>query len=133
MNKFFADKDTIKHRLNICKSCNHYFKLTGTCKLCGCFMRVKTTIARLNCPDKPPRWERVYSFSEVTIPDSIKEEVRNIWPDMAHGRFKDVETKFRAVDIYNTMTNSNISKRTSCTSCLSAIKEAFSRIINENK
>ena len=80
MNKFFADKDTIKHRLNICKSCNHYFKLTGTCKLCGCFMRVKTTIARLNCPDKPPRWERVYSFSEVTIPDSIKEEVRNIWP-----------------------------------------------------
>lgn len=43
-----APDDTIKQRLDTCSTCEHY---TGTnCKLCGCYMKIKTRIALEKCP-----------------------------------------------------------------------------------
>ena len=130
MNKFFADKDTRKMRLDICRKCPKYISLTGNCRICGCFMRVKTSIAKLSCPDNPQRWSKVYTYDEVKVPDNLRDEVEIIWEDMKGGKFKNYEVKFQAIDLYNTLTNSGISHRTSCTSCLSSIKEFFKQIIN---
>lgn len=38
------------NRLNICKKCENYINLTTTCKLCGCFMIIKTKIDSASCP-----------------------------------------------------------------------------------
>ena len=48
-----AEKDKApfhEERLNICKECPRFFKPTGTCKECGCFMRVKTRLKSASCP-----------------------------------------------------------------------------------
>jgi hypothetical protein len=37
-------------RYDICKSCQHFFSPTTTCKKCGCFMVVKTRIPMAMCP-----------------------------------------------------------------------------------
>jgi len=37
-------------RLDICKTCQYFFKPTTTCMKCGCFMAVKTYIPRVSCP-----------------------------------------------------------------------------------
>ena len=33
-----------------CQACEHFFKPTGTCKKCGCFMNVKTKLKAAKCP-----------------------------------------------------------------------------------
>lgn len=37
-------------RFSICKECPEFFKPTGQCKKCGCFMRLKVVIPNQNCP-----------------------------------------------------------------------------------
>jgi len=37
-------------RWSLCQSCEYLFKPTGTCKKCGCFMKVKTKLAKAKCP-----------------------------------------------------------------------------------
>lgn len=39
-----------KERFAICTACEHLYKPTHSCKLCGCFMGLKTTLARAECP-----------------------------------------------------------------------------------
>lgn len=39
-----------KTRFDICKSCEHLYTPTNTCKKCGCFMGVKTWIEDVKCP-----------------------------------------------------------------------------------
>jgi len=39
-----------KDRFDICKSCPELTELTSRCKKCGCFMKLKTTIAQSQCP-----------------------------------------------------------------------------------
>ena len=133
MISFFADKDTRQMRLSICKACPKYIKLTGNCRVCGCFMSIKTSIAKLSCPDKPKRWDKVNTYENVDVPDNLKKEVLTIWEDMKYDKFKNYETKFKAIDLYNTLTNSGISKSTSCASCLSSVKKFFEKIVKEKK
>ena len=38
------------YRLEICKTCPFYRKLSNTCKKCGCFMTLKTTLKNARCP-----------------------------------------------------------------------------------
>lgn len=47
-----AEDDEKKKRLKICAGCPRLFKPTYTCKECGCFMRVKTTLKTAKCPLK---------------------------------------------------------------------------------
>jgi len=37
-------------RLDTCLKCEHLFKPTTSCKLCGCFMKAKTYIPSQSCP-----------------------------------------------------------------------------------
>lgn len=37
-------------RLSACRGCEHFIKLTGQCKHCMCFMRLKTTLPHAECP-----------------------------------------------------------------------------------
>ena len=51
-------KKKLKHqdRLKICQSCPNYQKFWKTCKICMCFMPLKTKLRWAECPDEPPRW-----------------------------------------------------------------------------
>jgi hypothetical protein len=37
-------------RLEICKACEWFRPKTQTCKKCGCFMKLKTTLENAVCP-----------------------------------------------------------------------------------
>ena len=39
-----------KSRYEICKKCEHFQKRFAICKMCGCFMRIKTRLLKTNCP-----------------------------------------------------------------------------------
>jgi hypothetical protein len=47
---FWVGKETAQARFDACKSCEHLFKPTNTCKQCGCFMKLKVKIAEATCP-----------------------------------------------------------------------------------
>lgn len=46
----YTDKATRDARYDVCKGCDRLFKLTRTCKECGCFMAAKTWISAASCP-----------------------------------------------------------------------------------
>ena len=52
MNKFFVSDEIYKDRLDICKGCKYYFRPTGSCKVCLCFMSIKARISLMECPQK---------------------------------------------------------------------------------
>ena len=39
-----------EERHNICRGCEHYFKITDQCKECGCIIKWKTKIYKSKCP-----------------------------------------------------------------------------------
>lgn len=39
-----------EERLNICRSCNFFNDTVYQCKLCGCFLQIKTSWASEKCP-----------------------------------------------------------------------------------
>lgn len=52
-SKMLIDKvspETQQYRYDICKSCEKLYKPTDTCKVCGCFMKVKTWMPHQSCP-----------------------------------------------------------------------------------
>ena len=49
-------KLSYQDRYEICKKCPNFNKFWKTCKLCGCFMPLKTKIRWVECPEEPPRW-----------------------------------------------------------------------------
>ena len=47
---YVEDTQLGKDRLEICKACPEFIKLTTTCKKCGCFMAAKTKLKGAACP-----------------------------------------------------------------------------------
>lgn len=47
---YVEDTQLGKDRLEICKACPEFIKLTTTCKKCGCFMAAKTKLKGATCP-----------------------------------------------------------------------------------
>ena len=45
-----VDEKVREERLAICTSCEKFRLKTRTCKVCGCFMDVKTWMPRQKCP-----------------------------------------------------------------------------------
>lgn len=39
-----------KQRFDICQNCEYFYKVTTTCKKCGCFMKLKTWMPAQKCP-----------------------------------------------------------------------------------
>ena len=46
-----------EYRYGICQGCEKLYSPTDTCKMCGCFMKVKTWIPNQECPLK--KWPKV--------------------------------------------------------------------------
>jgi ribosomal protein L32 len=45
-----SQEELAAYRLEICKTCEFYIARSNRCSKCGCFMRLKTTLARATCP-----------------------------------------------------------------------------------
>lgn len=118
MNRFFVTDEVYQDRISICKSCVYYFKPTGTCKDCGCFMKLKARLAPMSCGQK--KWQKT---TEIETPDDLPQEmideVLDVWDDLKTGRAKDQAAKRRMIEIYNVIYMTNYSPTTGCKSCLS--------------
>lgn len=124
--KYFASNEIRKERLDICKQCEHYFKPTGTCKKCGCFMRVKTTLSFTECPIG--KWESTKEIEvPKTLPKHLKKEIKEVWSKIDKGVAKDHETKAQLIELYNTIYGTNYSSKTNCSSCLNSVYKGIKR------
>lgn len=45
-----AEETVIQERINICNNCDYLFQPTRNCKLCGCFIDLKTKLKSSSCP-----------------------------------------------------------------------------------
>jgi hypothetical protein len=46
-----SPEELAAYRLEICKGCPWFRKNSQTCRKCGCFMKLKTTLAHAKCPE----------------------------------------------------------------------------------
>ena len=54
---WFVDPENSKRRLDVCKECPKYIKLSTQCKICLCFMPLKTKLNMSECP--MGKWKEV--------------------------------------------------------------------------
>jgi|TARA_R110002049_G_scaffold2674_2_gene19949 hypothetical protein len=130
MSKFFVNKETYKERLDICKGCTEYFKPSGNCKVCGCFMRIKASISVMECPKQYWLATQEYEAPEE-IPTHLKKEIKEVWGLIEHGQVKDIKTKQRLIELYNTINDTTYSVKTNCSSCLNSIYKFMQDIIKK--
>ena len=127
MNKFFVPNKVYEERLEICRECVYYFKPTGNCKRCMCFMKIKARIAPMECPQK--YWQKT---TEIEMPDDLPqhliEEVLDIWDDLKTGRAKNVETKKKMIELYNVIHMTNYGTGTNCGSCISTCYDGIKKL-----
>ncbi len=45
-----CDEERRTKRYNICKECKHFRAITKQCKVCSCFMPIKTKMLEMTCP-----------------------------------------------------------------------------------
>ena len=127
MNKFFVPNNIYEDRIAICKGCVYYFKPTGSCKICKCFMKIKCRLATQFCPQK--YWDKT---TEVETPDDLPEEIINeildLWKDLKTGRAKNQAAKGKMIELYNTIHNTNYNTHTSCGSCISTCFDGIKKL-----
>ena len=130
MNKFFVPNEIYADRIAICKKCVYYFKLTGSCKVCKCFMKVKARIAPMECPQG--YWQKTTEIETPDdLPQEIIDEILDMWKDLKTGRAKDVAAKKRMIETYNTIYNTNYGTRTNCGSCISTCFDGIKKLYNK--
>ena len=127
MNKFFVPNKVYEERLEICRECVYYFKPTGNCKRCMCFMKIKARLAPMECPQK--YWQKT---TEIETPDDLPqhliEEILDIWDDLKTGRAKNVETKKKMITLYNVIHMTNYGVGTNCGSCISTCFDGIKKL-----
>lgn len=64
LDKFIAEKDVAKERLDICGACQ--FNMGGICVKCGCILVAKTKLKNQKCP-----MDKWLAFDEVVEDVSI--------------------------------------------------------------
>ena len=130
MNKFFVPKDIYKDRIAICKGCTYYSSVLGNCKICKCFMKVKSRIAPMECPKK--YWLKTSIIEARTdIPEEIIEEVLLVWPEIKTGRAKNKEANSKMIELYNIIYGSNYSPTSNCSSCIAACFDGITKIYRQ--
>ena len=117
MNRFFVNKEIYKARLEVCRDCDEYFKPTGSCKVCGCFMRIKASMGIMECPNEYWLATQICEAPKE-IPTHLKEEIKEVWKLIDNGKIKDVKSKQRLIELYNTIHDTTYSVNTNCSSCL---------------
>lgn len=45
-----SEKELAAERLKVCHECENFAKLTDQCRVCWCFMQLKTKMLEANCP-----------------------------------------------------------------------------------
>lgn len=132
MNKFFVPNEIYKDRISICKSCIFYFKPTGTCTDCGCFMKIKARLAPMECSQK--KWQKT---TKIEMPDDLPKEIIDeiilVWDDLKTGVAKNQTAKKRMIEIYNTIFMTNFSTTTNCGSCLSTCYDGIKKLYKKYK
>ena len=132
MSSFFVPSEVYKKRIDICKSCVYYFKPTGSCKICGCFMKLKARISQQYCPEE--KWLAISKIeASQDIPEELIQEVFDLWPYIKTGRATNKDTKRQLVELYNTIYGGHYNLDTSCGSCLNSCFIAIESLYNENK
>lgn len=130
MNKFFVPNEVYEDRIATCKGCIYYFKPTGTCKDCGCFMKIKARLAPMECSQK--KWEKTKEVeAPESLPQEIVDEILDMWEDLKTGRAKNQAAKKRMIETYNTIYNTNYGVRTNCGSCISTCFDGIKKIYKE--
>ena len=130
MNSFLVSKVIYKDRLNTCRGCKHYFKPTGSCKVCGCFMRIKASISVMECPKQYWLATKEYEAPKE-IPTHLKNEIKEVYKLIDKGKIKDIESKQRLIELYNTIHNTNYNTSTNCSSCLNTIYKFMQDVITK--
>ena len=130
-NKYLTTTEEYNKRLDICKSCEFYFKPTGTCKKCGCFMRLKAKISSLSCPIN--KWRNT-SILEKTgeVSKEVLNELIDLWPHIKDRVARDTEIKRRAIELFNLVHNTFFSIDTNCSSCLAQVYNGLQDLYNQN-
>ncbi len=127
MNNFFVKNEVYEERIALCRECVYYFKPTGTCKVCLCFMKVKARIGVMECPQK--YWSKT---TEVERPDDIPEELIEecllIWEDIKTGVAKNVTVKKKMVELYNTIYGTRYKPTSNCGTCLNNCFQGIKQI-----
>ena len=131
MNKFFVPDEVYEERLAICRECVYYFKPTGNCKRCLCFMKLKARISSQECPQK--YWSKTTEVLKAPddLPQHLIDEVLDIWKDLKTGRAKDVATKKRMITLYNVIYMANYGVGTNCGSCISTCFDGIKKLYNK--
>ncbi len=132
MSNFFVKDEVYQERIALCRECVYYFKPTGTCKVCLCFMKVKARIGVMECPQK--YWGKT---TEVERPDDIPQELIEecllIWDDVKTGVAKNVAAKKKMIELYNTIYNANYKTTSNCGSCLNSCYQGIRQIVEKYK
>ena len=125
--KFFVPNKIYEDRIAICKSCVYYFKPTGTCKDCGCFMKVKARLAPMGCSQG--KWQKTTEIeTPEDLPQEIIDEILDMWKDLKTGRAKDVAAKKRMIETYNVIQGTSYSPTTNCGSCISTCFDGIKKL-----
>jgi len=51
-----VSEEVQRERMEICKKCPNLDKKWKFCKICNCFMPLKTKLRWAECPEETPRW-----------------------------------------------------------------------------
>ena len=130
MNKFFVPDNIYEERLAICKECVYYFKPTGNCKRCLCFMKLKARLAPASCPQG--YWDKTTVMETPDdLPQHLIDEILDLWKDLKTGRAKNQAAKKKMIELYNTIYNTNYGTGTSCGSCLSTCYDGIKKLYNK--
>ena len=130
MNKFFVPDNIYEERLAICKECVYYFKPTGNCKRCLCFMKLKARLAPASCPQG--YWGKTTVMETPDdLPQHLIDEILDLWKDLKTGRAKDVAAKKKMIELYNTIYNTNYGTGTNCGSCISTCFDGIKKLYNK--
>jgi hypothetical protein len=66
----FVNIEIAQSRYSVCRPCEHFNAQLKVCNRCGCFMPLKVTIARAQCPvDKWPTSDTSSIHRTYTIKD----------------------------------------------------------------
>ena len=132
MNKFFVPNEVYEDRIAICRECIFYFKPTGTCKDCGCFMKIKARLAPMGCSQG--KWQKTTKIDKPdSLPQEIVDEILDMWEDLKTGKAKNQAAKKRMIETYNTIYNTSYNPGTNCVSCISTCYKAITQLYNEYK
>jgi len=130
MNKFFVPNQIYEDRMAICKECVYYFRPTGNCKICMCFMKIKSRIATQSCPKN--YWQKTTKIETPDdLPQEIIDEILDMWKDLKTGKAKNIAAKKRMIETYNTIFNTSYSGTTNCSSCLSTCFNGIKKLYNK--